>query len=188
LHNGLLLSEVSSSDGQSGGGNDWKTDWDTDNEEDKSVMEQVDRRVLWSSDVQVVEETADPGNKNPTNDQNQERRADRVHDSLEMTLVLCARNKRCSATNERHLGRVSDNGISFSTLAASCVVNSIGDILIDSERFSSHGRLIYSEDSVAGTVLLSSDLVLIILLTSRLTSLSLEFAEIFLVTVGVIVS
>jgi hypothetical protein len=48
--------------------------------------------------------------------------------------------------------------------------------------------LIYSEDSVAGTVLLSSDLVLIILLTSRLTSLSLEFAEIFLVTVGVIVS
>jgi uncharacterized membrane protein YgaE (UPF0421/DUF939 family) len=48
--------------------------------------------------------------------------------------------------------------------------------------------LIDSEESIAGTVLFSSNLIVIILLASRLASLGLEFAEIFLVTVGVIVT
>jgi len=105
-----------------------------------------------------------------------------------MTLILGARNEGCSATDEGHLGRMSDNGISLSTFASSCVVDSISDVLVDSERFSSHSRLIDSEESIAGTVLFSSNLIVIILLASRLASLGLEFAEIFLVTVGVIVT
>jgi len=72
LHDGLLLGEVSGTDSEGGGGDNWKTDGDTDNQQDKSVMEQVVRAVLGSSDFQVTEETSHPGGENPANDQDQE--------------------------------------------------------------------------------------------------------------------
>jgi hypothetical protein len=186
LNDSLLLGEVGSSDSESGRGNDWQTDGNTNNEEDKGVVEQVDGGVLWGGNVQVVEETADPCNQDEEDDQNQERRADAVHDSLEVTLVLGTRDERSSATDEGHLGGVGDEGISLSTLATSCVVDGIGDVLVDSERFSGHGRLINGKKSVAGAVLLSH-LIVIALLVGRLASLSFQLAEIFLVTVGVVV-
>jgi hypothetical protein len=165
LYNCLLLSEVRGADSQSSSSNDWQTDGDTDNQEDKSVMEQVVGAVLWGCDVQVAEETTNPGDEDPANDQDQERRANGVHDRLEMTGILSSRNERRGATDERHLGRVSDNAISLSTLATGSVVDNISDILVDSEGLSSHGRLIDGEERVSRAVLLS--VVIVIFLSLR---------------------
>jgi hypothetical protein len=60
LNDSLLLGEVSSTDGESGGGNDRKTDWDSDNQEDKSVVKKVDRAPHWGGNWQVMEETTNP--------------------------------------------------------------------------------------------------------------------------------
>lgn len=187
LHDGLLLGEVSSTDSESGGCDDWKTDGNTDNQQDKSVMKQVDRAVLGSSDFQVTEETSHPGSENPANDQDQERRADGVHDGLEMSLILGPRNERGSATDERSLSRVCDDGICLSTLATSSVVDDIGDVLVDSEGLSSHGRLIDGQKSVSRSVLVLELIIILALLSSRLAGLGFQFAEVFLVTVGVVV-
>jgi len=187
LDNGFFLGEVGGTDSESGGGDDWQTDWNTDNQEDKCVVEKIDGAVHWGGDWQVVEETTDPGEEDEENDQDQKRRTDGVHDSLEVTLILSAGNQRCSATNEGHLGGVSDNGISLSTLATSSVVDGVGDVLVDSERFSSHGRLINGEKSVTRTVFLAG-VVTIIFLKNSITTLCLELSEIFCVTVGVVVT
>jgi len=150
-------------------------------------MEQVVGAVLWGSDLQVMEETSNPGSENPANDENQKRRADGVHDGLEMTLILGTRDQGSSATDERSLSRVGDDGICLSTLATSSVVDDIGDVLVDSEGLSSHGRLIDGEKSVSRSVLVFHLIIILVLLSSRLTSLSFQFAEVFLVTIGVVV-
>lgn len=187
LNDSLLLGEVGGTDSESGGGNDRQTDGDTDNEQDQGVMQKVDRRILRSSDLQVTEETSDPGSENPADDQNQQRRTDGVHDSLEMTLVFGAGDERCSATDEGHLGRVGDDSIGLSTLATGSVVDGIGNVLVDGEGLSSHGRLIDGKEGVAGAVLVLVLIIVLILLSSRLAGLSLEFAKVFLVSVGVVV-
>jgi len=189
LNDSLLLGEISSSDSQSGGGDDWKTDWNTDNQENQSVMKQVVGGPLWSSDGEIAEETTNPGDQDPSDDQNQERCTDGVHDGLEVTSVLSTRDQRSSATDERHLCRVRDNAVSLSTLATGSVVDDICDVLIDGQRLSSHGRLIDGKKSVTRTVLLSVFLILILVLygVSRVTIVDFEFSEVFGVTVGVIV-
>jgi len=187
LHDRLFLGKISCSNGQCGRGNNWQTDRDTDNQEDEDVMEQVVGAVLGSCKLQVMEETADPGNENPADDQDQERRADGVHDSLEMTLILGSRDERCSTTDEGHLGRVGDNGVSLSTLAASSIVDDIGNVFVDSERFSGHGRLINGEKGVAGAVLLFHLIVLVALVLDFLASLSLKLLLEVCPSVGVVV-
>lgn len=188
MDDSLLLGEVCGTDSQSSGSDDWQTDWNTDNQEDKGVVEQVDGRALGSGDLQVAEETADPGNENPTNDQNQERRANGVHDSLEVTLILCSRDESCSATDERHLGRVGDNAESLSTLATGSVVDDICDVLVNREGFSSHGRLINGKKSVARAVFLVSIIILVLALcVTGFATLSFEFGKVGLVSVGVVI-
>lgn len=189
LNNCLFLSEISSTDSQSGGCDDGKTDGYTNNEQDQSVMEEVVGRVFRSGDLQVTEESTDPCDENPANDQDQERRADGVHDGLEMTSVLSTRNQRSSATDERHLCRVSDNTVCLSTLATSSVVDNIGDVFIDGEGLSSHGRLIDGEKSVSRAMLLSVFLILILSLCSvaRITTLRVEFVEVGLVSGRVVI-
>ena len=88
LNNGLLLCKIGSSDSESGSSNDGKTDGDTNNQENEGVFKEIVVGVLWSRDLKVVEETANPGDEDPANDQDQQRRTDRVHDGLEMTLIL----------------------------------------------------------------------------------------------------
>ena len=103
-----------------------------------------------------------------------------------MTLIFGTRNQRSSATDERHLSRVCDNGICLSTLATSCVVNDIGNVLVDGEGLSSHGRLINGQKSVSRSVLLVSIIVFVFLI-GRVTALSFELLEVGFVSVGVIV-
>ena len=186
LHNGLLLGEISGSDSEGGGGDDGQTDGDTNNQENKSISEESVLAVFGSRYAEMVEETANPGDEDPADDQNQERRADRVHDGLEMALVLGTRNQRSSATDEGHLGGVGDNAVRLSTLATSCVVDDIGNVLVDGEGFTGHGRLINGQESVSGAVLLVSVLILL-LLVGRVATLSLELLEVGLVSVGVVV-
>lgn len=164
LDNSLLLSEVGSSDGQGGGGNDWQTDGDTDDQEDQSVAEKGVLGVLGGGDTQVAEETANPGDEDPADDENQKRRTDGVHDGLEVTGVLSTRDQGSSATDERHLGRVSDNTVGLSALATGGVVDDIGDVLVDGEGLSGHGRLINGEEGVSRAVLLAVLLILVVVL------------------------
>lgn len=149
LNNSLLLGEVGSSDSQSGGGDDWKTDWDTDNEENKGVVKQVAGRVLWGSDLEVTEETTDPGGKDESHDEDQQCGTDVVHDSLEVTGIGSTLNKGSGLSDERSLGGGGDNGVSLTTLASSGVVTDISDVLLDSEGLSSHRGLINSDESVS---------------------------------------
>jgi hypothetical protein len=134
-----------------------------------------------------MEETADPGSENPANDQNQERRANGVHDSLEVTLIFSSRNERCSATDEGHLGGVGNNGICLSTLATSSVIDNISNILVNSERLSSHRRLINGQESVARTVLVAQLVIIVALVLDIFTSLFFQFALVLCVAVGVVV-
>ena len=81
-----------------------------------------------------------------------------------------------------------DNCVGLSSFAASSVVDYISDVLVDGERFSSHGRLIDGEESIAGAVLLS-DVVLVVLalVLFFLTSLAFEFFLEISPAVGVVV-
>lgn len=187
LHDGLLLGEISGSDSESSGSDDGQTDGDTNNQEDKGIVEQVVGAEFGSRNLQVVEETANPSDENPAYDQNQQTRTDRVHDRLEMTLILCTRDQRCGASNEGHLSTVCDNSKGLSSLATSCVVDNVGDVLVDSEGFSSHGRLIDSKNGVSGSVPLSFLVIFIILLVGRLSKLGVQFSAVSFVAVGVVV-
>lgn len=150
-------------------------------------MEQALGAALRSRNLQVMEETSNPGGENPADDQNQKRRANGVHDSLEMTLILRSRNERCSATDEGHLGGVGNNSVCLSTLAASSVVDNIGNVLVNSERLSSHGRLINGQESVTRTVLLTYLVIILTLVLDILTGLFFQFALVLCVAIGVVV-
>ena len=146
--------------------------------------------MFWGSELQVTEKTTDPGDQDPADDQNQQRRTDGVHDSLEMTLILSTSNEGGSTTDERHASTVGDNGIGLSTLATSCVVDNISDVLVDSQGFSSHGRLIDSKKSIAGTVLSSVCIIIIIFLLFAhfVAALVDEFLLVGFVSVRVVIS
>lgn len=100
LDDGLLLSKVGSADSQGSGSDDGQTDGDTDNEQNKDVVEQVGRVLRRTSDGQVAVETANPCDEGEEDDENQKCCADRVHDSLEVTLVLSALDERGGLSNE----------------------------------------------------------------------------------------
>ncbi|KXT13275.1 hypothetical protein AC579_2498 [Pseudocercospora musae] len=149
LDDRLLLGEVGGTDSQGGGGDDRQTDRHTDNEQDQDVLEEGVVRVLWGSDLEVAEETTDPGSENPEHDQDEQSGTDGVHDSLEVTLVLGTLHERGSATDEGEAGRSSSNGVGLATLATSSVVDDIAHVLVHSERFTGDGRLIGSDNGVA---------------------------------------
>jgi hypothetical protein len=188
LHNGFLLGEISCTNGQSSGCNDWQTDRDTHDQEDKGVVQQVVRATFGRRNLEMMEETTNPGCDNPADDQNQERRADGVHDSLEMALIFSSSNERCCATNEGHPGGVGNNGICLSTLATRSVVDNVGHVLVDRKRLSGHGRLIDGEDSIARAVLFAANLVVIFsFVFNFLASLSLKLLLEVCPAIGVIV-
>lgn len=170
LDDSLLLSEVGGTDSEGGGGDNGKTDGDTDNEEDQSVVQKSDRLVsslTSDGDGNVTEETTDPGQEDEEHDQDEERRTDGVHDSLEVTLVLSALDERSSATDERVLSSGDDNTVGLAALATGGVVGDFTHVLLDSERFTGDGRLIASNKRVAlsnGVLLVELLLVNIVLL------------------------
>ena len=161
LDNGLLLGEVGGTDGESGGGDDWETDRDTDDKHDKSNGEESLGRLLWSSDTHVAEETTDPGDENPEDDEDKKSRSDGVHDSLEVTLVLGALNKHGGTTDERVLSGGETDGVALSTLATGGVVDDIAHELVNSEGFTGNGRLVGSNER---DTLVGDTLVVLILL------------------------
>jgi hypothetical protein len=179
LDDSLLLSEVGSTDSESGGGDNGKTDGDTDNEENQGVVEKSDRLVgtlTVGSDRNVTEETTDPGEEDEEHDQDEERRSDGVHDSLEMTLVLGSLDKGGSATDERVLSSGDDNTIGLAALATSRVVSDFAHVLFDSKRFTGDGRLIASNKSVAlgnGVLLVELLLITVVLLVIWVTVMEL---------------
>lgn len=105
LHDGLLLREVSSTDGQCGSRDDRQTDRHADDEQNKNVAEKRVVGFLGSGDLEIAEEATYPGKQNPEHDQDEKRSTDAVHDGLEVTLVLCALDKHGSAADERVLRR-----------------------------------------------------------------------------------
>jgi hypothetical protein len=110
----------------------------------------------------VTEETTDPGEQDEEHDQDEERRADGVHDSLEVTLVLSALDERSSATDERVLSSGDDDTVGLSALATSGVVSDLAHVLVDSERFTGDGRLIASnEGNTLGDRVLLVELLLV---------------------------
>ena len=149
LDDSLLLGEVSGTDGESGGGNNGKTDGDTDDQEDQSVAEESVLGVFGGGNVQVAEETTDPGHEDEEHDEDEKSRTDGVHDGLEVTLVLGASDESSSATDERVLSGGNDNSVGLSALATSGVVDDIAHVLVDSERFTGDGRLISGDDGDA---------------------------------------
>lgn len=170
LDDSLLLSEVGGTDSEGGGGDDGKTDGDTDNEEDQSVVEKSGGLVsslTVNGNGQVTEEATDPGEQDEEHDEDEKRRTNGVHDSLEVTLVLSALDERSSATDERVLGRGEDDTVGLAALAASGVVSDFAHVLVDGKRFTSDGRLIASNKRVAlsdGVLLVELLLINVILL------------------------
>lgn len=170
LDDSPLLSEVGSTDSESGGGDDGKTDGDTDDEEDQSVVEKGDGALsstAVSSDTQVTEETTDPGSEDEEHDEDEKSSTDGVHDGLEMSLVLSTLDKRSSATDERVLGGSKGNTVGLAALATGGVVSDFAHVLVDSERLSGNGGLISGDEGVTlgdGTLLVN---VLVILLVIR---------------------
>ena len=150
-------------------------------------MEQAVGAGLGGCELQVMEEATDPGGEDPADDQDEERRANGVHDSLEMTLILGSRNQRGSATDEGHLRGMSDNGISLSTFAASSIVDDICDVLVDGEGLSGHGRLIDGEEGIARAVLLSNVVVVFALVFDLFASLAFELFLELSPAVGVVI-
>ena len=165
LDNSLLLSEVGSTDSEGGGGNNGQTDGNTDNEENQSVVQKGDRLVsslTSDGDGNVAEETTDPGQEDEEHDQDEKRRSDGVHDSLEVTLVLSALDERSSATDERVLSSGGDNTVGLAALATSGVVSDLTHVLIDSERFTGDSRLIAgNEGNTLGNGVLLIELLLV---------------------------
>jgi hypothetical protein len=188
LHDRLFLSEISCSDGQRGRGDDWQTDRHTHDQEDKGEMEQVVGAFLGGCELEVVEEASNPCCENPAHDQDQERRADGVHDSLEMALIFSSRNQGGSASDEGHLRGVCDDGIGLSTLAASSVVDNISDVLVDGEGLSSHGRLIDGEEGIARAMLLSNVVLVLSLVIDFFASLAFKLLLELCPAIGVVIS
>jgi len=149
LDNSLLLGEIGGTDGESGGGDDGKTDGDTDDKHDKSNGQKRLRRFFWGGNAHVAEETTDPGGENPEDDENQKRCTDRVHDGLEVTLILGSLDEHSGTTDEGVLGGSDDDGIGLATLATGSVVDGVTHELVDGERFSGDGRLISGNKRVA---------------------------------------
>lgn len=180
LDNGLLLGEVGSADSQGGGGDDGQTDGNTNNEENKGVVEQVLGAGL--GNPEVVEETTNPGSENPEHDENEQGSTNVVHDSLEVTLVLCALDEIGSLTDKGVVGSSSDNGIGLSTLAASGVVGDITEVLVDGERLTSDGGLIAGNQGSGAVgdqsaLLLFLFVLLSLVVTAAKLALSAELLE-----------
>lgn len=175
LDNGLLLGEVGSADSQGGGGDDGQTDGNTNNEENKGVVEQVLGARL--GNLEVVEETANPGSENPEHDEDEQGSTNVVHDSLEVTLVLGALNQVGSLTDEGVAGGGSDNGIGLSTLAAGGVVGNVSEVLVDGERLTSDGGLI---DGNKGSGAVGDQSALLLFLLVVLLSLVVTAAKLAL--------
>lgn len=171
LDNGLLLSQVGSTDSEGGGGDDGQTDGDTNDEQDQSVVQQVDGAVLGSSDLEVTEETTNPGSENPEHDQNQQRGTNVVHDLLEVTSLVGTLDQSSGTTDERVLSSSGDNGVGLATLATGGVVASVTHVLVDSERFTSDGGLVNSDDGATGVVLTVTLVLILILLLESVISL-----------------
>ena len=167
LDDSALLGEVSSTDSKGGGGDDGKTDRDTDDEQDQSVVEEGDGALsstARSSDTEVTEETTDPGSEDEEHDEDEESCTDRVHDSLEVTLILGSLDERGSATDEGVLGRSEGNTVGLAALATSGVVGDLTHVLVDSERLSGDGRLISGDEGVTlGDGALLVDVLVILL-------------------------
>ena len=145
LNNGFLLGEVGSSNSEGSGSDNGETDWDSDNEENQGVVKQIIRAGL--CDRNVMEEAANPSSQNPEHDENEKSGTNVVHDSLEMALILCSLDQISCATDKGLFGSGSDNSESLSTLASSGVVGRVTDVLVDSQRLSSNGRLVDSNKS-----------------------------------------
>ena len=164
LNNSLLLGEVSSTDSERGSRDDGQTDGYTDNEENQDVGQEVDRGPLGRRNVQMTEETTNPGGDDPEDDENEKSGADVVHDGLEVTLVLGALHEGGRATDKGATGRGSDESKGLSALATGGVEDGVADVLVDGERFSGDGRLVAGDDGVSDVVLLVIVLIALALL------------------------
>ena len=72
LDNSLLLGKVGGTDGKGGGGDNGQTNGNTDDQENQSVVEQVVVVVLRGSNLQVTEESTNPGGQNPEHDEHKQ--------------------------------------------------------------------------------------------------------------------
>jgi hypothetical protein len=178
LDDSLLLGEVGGTNSEGGGGDDGETDGNTNNEENQGVVKQVVVAVLGSSDLQVTEETTNPGGENPEHDENEERGTDVVHDGLEVTRVLGTLDKGGSLTDERVTSSSSDDTVSLATLATSGVVTDISHVLVDSKRFTSDSGLITSNE---GDTLVGLNIIIVIITVLLLEVVGSGIGEVLLV-------
>ena len=101
-----------------------------------------------------MEETTNPCGQNPEDDENQQRRPDHVHDSLEMTLILGTLDERRGLANEGTSSRFSDDRVGLATLATGSIIADVTHILVDSQGLSSDGRLIAGDDGIPDVMVL----------------------------------
>jgi hypothetical protein len=149
-----LLGQVGCANGKCCSSDDRKTDWDTDDEKDKGIREEVDRAVLGGSDIEVAEETSDPGHEDEENDQDEQSGTDGVHDGLEMTRVGGALDERSGLSDKGATGGFSNDRVGFSTLATGSVVANIAHVLVNGQGLSGDGRLISGNDRNTNVVFL----------------------------------
>jgi hypothetical protein len=83
---------------------------------------------------------------------------------------------------------VGDNGVGLSALAASGVVDHVGNVLVDGERLTSHSRLINGQKGVSRAVLLVTVVVLVTMLFGGVVELRLQFPDVVLIAIGVVVA
>lgn len=179
LDNGLLLSEISGTDGKGSGGDDGQTDGDTNDKENQSPVQQVVITPFRGGDLDVTVETTNPGSENPEHDQDEERGTDVVHDSLEVTLVLGTLDESGGLTDEGVLGSSGNNGVGLATLATGGVVAGIAHVLVDSKGFTSDGGLVNGDDgdtSVGG-----GHIIIVVILALLLHLVVLDLGEHLLV-------
>ena len=144
LDDSLALGEVSGTDSHGGGGDARKTDGDTNDEEDEGVDEQV--VVPGGGDTSVAEEARDPEGEDEDEDKDEERATDGAHDLLEVTFGFTTQDEGSGATDERLLGNVRAEDVTFTTLATGSVEDGVTNVLVDGERFTSDGRLVAGND------------------------------------------
>ncbi|KAH3673884.1 hypothetical protein OGATHE_001864 [Ogataea polymorpha] len=142
LDNGLLLGQVSSTDGHGSGDDGWKTDWHTNNGDGKGVSEDSD-------DLCGSVEGRSPDNQQSDNDQDEQGGTDTVQHLGEVTLTTRGLvDQSSSSTNEGGITGGSNNHQSLTSLDSGRREGWVSRSLVDGQRLTGKGGLVNLQETL----------------------------------------
>lgn len=144
LDNGLLLGKVGSTDSHGGGDDSRKTDGDTNDGNGQSEAQDVDNGV-------GAVKAGNPDDEQGEDDENQQNCSDTVQDLREVTRSgVGGVNESGGTTNEGVVTSGGDNDEGLTTLDGGGSEALVALVLVDSERFTSDGRLVDLQEGILG--------------------------------------